>query len=189
MLEIDSLLRVDPGNHILRWSVSRRAYYVPWPNSVWHLDVHHSLIRWWLVIHGCIDGFSRKVMFLKCSPNNYAYNVLQLFTEAVEIGHGQWPSRIRVDRGVENVLVCDLMVAVRGRGRGSFIAGPSTRNQRVERLWRDVFRCVCPYFYYVFYTMEQSGILKYEQLTSLVCSASGVSSKDELRSGRVLENV
>ena len=157
----DCLLRVDPDNRILRWGVvvSRRVYYVPWPNSVWHLDGHHSLIRWGLVIHGCINGFSRKVMFLKCSPNNYAETVLQLFTEAVDVSHGLWPSRIRVDRGVENVLVCDLMVAVRGHGRGSFIAGPSTRNQRIERLWRDVFRCVCHYFYYVFYAMEQSGIL------------------------------
>ena len=59
----------------------------------------------------------------------------------------------------ENVLVCDEMVLRRGDGRGSFIAGPSTRNQRIERLWRDVYRCVCHFFYYLFYAMEQTRIL------------------------------
>ncbi len=56
----ESLLRVDPDNRILRWGVvvSRRVYYVPCPNSVWHLDGHQSLIRWGFVIHSCIDGFS-----------------------------------------------------------------------------------------------------------------------------------
>ena len=75
---------------------------------------------------------------------------------------GLWPSRIRVDYGVENTAVCDAMVAVRGEGRGSFIAGSSTRNQRIERLWRDVFRCICHVFYYIFYAMEQTGVLDVE---------------------------
>jgi len=60
---------------------------------------------------------------------------------------------------VENVLICEDMVARRGSNRSSFIAGPSTRNQRIERLWRDVFRCVTVTFYYTFYAMEQTGIL------------------------------
>ena len=46
-------------------------------------------------------------------------------------------SRIRVDQGVENVLVCEAMVEKQGEGRASFIAGPSTHNQRIERLWCD----------------------------------------------------
>lgn len=146
------MTRVDPKNTAIRWcaQVSRRTYQVPWPNSLWHIDGHHSLIRWKFVIHGCIDGFSRRIMFLKCSSNNLSETVLELFLSAVEKDGHMWPSRIRVDKGVENVLICDAMVDARGEGRGSFIAGPSTHNQRIERLWRDVFRCVCHHYYYIF---------------------------------------
>ena len=78
-------------------------------------------------------------MYLKCSTNNLAETVKNLFLTAINQNHGLWPSRIRVDHGVENVLVCDEMVAKWGEGRGSYIAGSSTTNQRIERLWRDVF--------------------------------------------------
>ncbi|CAB3984915.1 hypothetical protein AC249_AIPGENE5997 [Paramuricea clavata] len=158
------LNRVDPEHTALRWGalVARRKYFVRWPNSLWHIDGHHSLIRWKFVIHGCCDGKSRKIMYLKCNTNNLAETVLSLFHKAINENHGLWPSRIRVDYGVENVLVCDEMVAQQGEGRGSFIAGSSTRNQRIERLWRDVFRCVCQFFYYTFYAMEQTAILDVE---------------------------
>ncbi len=157
----ESIARVDPANAALRWgaAVYRRSYQVPWANSLWHLDGHHSLIRWSLVVHGCIDGFSRMIIFLHCSSNNLSTTVLNLFLDAIENDGGLWPSRIRVDHGVENVLVCDAMVETRGEGRASFIAGPSTHNQRIERLWRYVFRTVCHYFYFVLYGMEDSGIL------------------------------
>ena len=142
------MARLNPDNAILRWCmvVARRRYNVPWPNSLWHLDGHHSLIRWNLVVHGCIDGFSRRIIFLQCSSNNLSNTVLSFFLDAIETDGGLWPSRIRVDKGVENVLVCDAMVEARGEGRGSFIAGPSTHNQRIERLWREVFRCVLHFF-------------------------------------------
>lgn len=88
--------RVDPHNTVLRWGtvVSRRTYFVPWPNSLWHIDGHHSLIRWKFVIHGGCDGKSRKVMFLRCSTNNLASTVLNLFNEAIANNGGIWPSRI-----------------------------------------------------------------------------------------------
>ena len=43
----ECLAKVDPANTALRWGivVSRRQYLVTWPNSLWHFDGHHSLIR------------------------------------------------------------------------------------------------------------------------------------------------
>ena len=60
-----SISRVDPINCRSRWAtvVSRRAYSVPGPNSLRHIDGYHSLITWGFVIHGCIDGYSRLMFF------------------------------------------------------------------------------------------------------------------------------
>ena len=94
--------------------------------------------------------FSRRIVFLRCGNNNLSQTVLELFQKANErLQDGLWPSLIRVNYGVENVPVCDGMAEARSEGRGSFL-GPSVRNQRIERLRRDIFRCMCHLFYYVF---------------------------------------
>ena len=77
-----SLVRVDPANvRVVRWVslVYRRAYSVPGPNSLWHLDGRHSLVNWGFVVHCAIDGFSRCIVFLQCSTNNKSDTVRQLF--------------------------------------------------------------------------------------------------------------
>ena len=53
------------------------------PNSLWHIDGHHRLIKWRFFVHGGIDGFSRTVVYLRCSTNNEASTVLASFIEAV----------------------------------------------------------------------------------------------------------
>ena len=50
---------------------------------------------------------------------------------------GLWP-KIRVNYGVENILVGAILV----NNEDSFIAGPSTRNQRIGKMWRDMLCCV-----------------------------------------------
>lgn len=54
----------------------------------------------------------------------------------------------RSDFGLENVGVADLMIAARDHEvRESFLTGKSTQNQRIERLWRDVFSiCLDPFY-------------------------------------------
>ena len=69
------------------------------------------------------------------------------------------PSRVRSDYGGENILVWEHMIAMRGNNRGSVLTGSSTHNQRIERLWRDVFRCFGNVFYYTFQSMQESGLL------------------------------
>ena len=42
-----ALQRVDPMGTARRWAqaISRRSYHVPTPNSLWHVDSNHALIR------------------------------------------------------------------------------------------------------------------------------------------------
>ena len=70
--------RVDPENSAFQWAavITRRVYSVPRPNSTWHIDGHHSLIRWGSVIHGGIDGFSRMITVLRYLTNNRADTAL-----------------------------------------------------------------------------------------------------------------
>ena len=104
-----SVLPTNPIRALTRWQqvISRRSYSVPGPNSLWHIDGHHSLIRWRFVVHGCIDGFSRMITFLSSNTNNRATTVVQLFRHAtIKFGI---PSRVRSDKGGENMLVCHFM--------------------------------------------------------------------------------
>ena len=121
------------------------------------VDGNHKLIRWRMVIHGGIDGFSRTIVYLRCSTKNDALTVLRLFENAVKC-YGL-PSRVRSDRGMENFEVGRYMLERRGLDRGSMLVGSSVHNQRIERLWRDVFQTVIQAFYRLFYYMEQIGIL------------------------------
>ena len=129
----ESLQRIDLLGVQHQWheAIHRRVYRVPGPNSLWHIDGHHSLIRWRMVIHGGIDGYSRMIVFLHSSTNNQSETVFSLFPEAIEMFNV--PSRVRSDKGGENVCVCEFMIAYRGLARASHIAGASVHNQRIER--------------------------------------------------------
>ncbi|KAF5366542.1 hypothetical protein D9758_008964 [Tetrapyrgos nigripes] len=107
-------------SHVLRARRVRKTQRVPYlvshPNALWHIDGHHKLILWGIVIHGVVDGYSQKVPGIQASDNNRASTVLKMFTRAVK-KYG-WPSH--------------------GFRCGSFIWGSSTHNTRIERLWVEV---------------------------------------------------
>jgi hypothetical protein len=73
------------------------------------------------VIHGFIDGKLRFIMGIRCSTNNRAATVLDVFLEAIN-KHGL-PSHVRGDHGMENVRVAAYMIQERCDARGSYIWG------------------------------------------------------------------
>lgn len=62
-----SLLRIDQLGRALRNNpaITRRVYFVPRCNHLWHMDGHHKLILWGIVIHGIVDGFNREVSHVR----------------------------------------------------------------------------------------------------------------------------
>ena len=113
-----------------RGGFKRRVYNVKGANHLWHIDTNHKLVKWYLIILGEIDGYSRLPVSLECNSNNKAPTVLACFLMGVYT-YGL-SSKVRSDKGRENVLVADHMIKERGPERRSMITGPSTHNQRLS---------------------------------------------------------
>ncbi|KAL3852027.1 hypothetical protein ACJMK2_015716 [Sinanodonta woodiana] len=150
---------IDPVGRAVRQrrAIRQRTYNITVPNQLWHMDSIHKLISWWFVIHGCIDGASRCIIYLKCLANNLAQTVLGYFQEDVR-AFGM-PSWVRADKGVENIYVAHFVINMKGVGRRSFKTGLSVHNQRIERLWAETNRVLSRYYRRLFMFMEDLGLL------------------------------
>lgn len=130
----------------------RRSYCAAGPNQVWHVDGYDKLKPFGIAISGCIDGYSRRVMWLSSGSTNndpavIAHHYLQCVSSC------GLPARLRTDCGTENGDMAAIHCSLREdhtdefAGSVSHMYGTSTANQRIESWWsffrkqRYVFRC------------------------------------------------
>ncbi|XP_018974583.2 uncharacterized protein LOC109105769 [Cyprinus carpio] len=106
-------------------------------------------------------------MYLGAATDNKASTAFGFFHQSVE--RNGFPLRVRGDQGVENVEMARCMFSVRGCGRGSFMSGKSVHNQRIERLWRDIWMAVTNIFYDVLHTLEEEGLLDPSNSLHMFC--------------------
>ncbi|XP_077864797.1 uncharacterized protein LOC144350485 [Saccoglossus kowalevskii] len=71
-LVLDLLNILDPEGIERRTKhrLLRRKYVVPGPNFIWHIDGYDKLKPFGFAVHGAIDGYSRKLLWLEVSSSN-----------------------------------------------------------------------------------------------------------------------
>lgn len=164
---------IDPQGIQLRKAhrLRRRRYINPGPNHVWHIDGYDKIKPYGFAIHGAIDGFSRRIMWLEVGKSNN--NPAQIATYYLNtVGQlGYVPKILRGDMGTENSLVSLLQPYFRRdggdrfAGLNSFVYGKSTSNQRIEAWWCLLRKMGLDWWISMFKDLRDSG--RYNECKSL----------------------
>lgn len=134
---VELLLReLDPEGCEMRkqHKLKRRVYKNPGPNAVWHADGYDKLKPYGFAIHGCIDGWSRKLLWLFVTrSNNSPDNIASYYLEAVD-KFGGCPKEVVTDLGTENGKMAAMQSFFSNNENAHRYVG-SPRNQRIESYW------------------------------------------------------
>ena len=89
----------------LRHRLQRRQYKGKGPNSLWHIDGFDKLKPYGFWIHGGIDGYSRRILWLEVGiSNNEPAFIAKYFVDCVKAVGGT-ARIVRADFGTENTYV------------------------------------------------------------------------------------
>lgn len=114
--------------------LKRRVYHNPGPNYAWHIDGFDKLKPWGFPIHGAIDGFSRRILWLRVTrSNNCPDNIATFYLNTVKQLMG-CPVELITDLGTENAIVAAAQSYFR-ENPDSHRYVTSPRNQRIESWW------------------------------------------------------
>ncbi|KAF3856889.1 hypothetical protein F7725_017612 [Dissostichus mawsoni] len=145
---------LDPEGVELRRArrLRRRQYHSRGPNALWHMDSYDKLKPYGIAINGCIDGFSRYIMWMEAYTTNSDPNVIADYYISAVTHIGGCPQRMRADRGTENGHIREMQLFLRRNhtdhhaGEGSFIYGCTDRivvgvlRKQSVQFWMDPFK-------------------------------------------------
>ena len=150
---------VDPDGtaerkaHRLQW----RTYHNRGPNDVCHCDGYDKLKPFGFPIHGCIDGCSRKMLWLHVTrSNNSPHNIADYYLDAVQ-HFGGCPQKLVTDLGTENGIVASIQSFFRDDVESHRYV-PSPRNQRIEGWWSYFRKSRTNWWSNFFKDLEERGV-------------------------------
>lgn len=177
----DSVLRImrefDPEGVNLRKAhrLSRRKYIASGPNYVWHVDGYDKLKPYGFCIHGAIDGYSRRILWLEVSSTNNDSAVIASYYLDTLNALGVAPRLLRCDRGTENTRLALLQPFFRYSntdslsGLKSFMYGKSTSNQRIESFWGMLRRQGVHWWISLFKDMQDANLFDGTNIMHMEC--------------------
>ena len=105
------------------------------------MDGYDKLKPFGFSIHGCLDGFSRRILGLEVQRSiKNPQCVANCFVKHAKAAPG-CPVRVHTDAGTENGLVAGIQCYLRAEGLDEYPGSKSpkyvssTRNQRIECQW------------------------------------------------------
>ena len=165
---VESLMReVDPRGVEQRKSrcLRRRMYVSPGSNFCWHIDGYDKLKPFGFSIHGCVDGFSRRIIWLEVQRSNKNPKcIAKYFLNHVKAARG-CPVRVYTDPGTENGLVAGIQCYLRADGLDEYAGSKShkyvtsTCNQRIECQWSHFRKQRSSWWIDFFHDLHESDIL------------------------------
>ena len=118
------LKEVDPQGveRRKRRCLKRRMYISQGPNHCWHIDGYDKLKPFGFSIHGCVDGFSRRIIWLEVQRSNKNPRaVAKYFLKCVKASRG-CPTRVYTDPGTENGVIAGIQCYLRAEGTDEYAA-------------------------------------------------------------------
>lgn len=166
----DLLREMDPAGTELRKKhrLKRRSYRNPGPNYAWHIDGYDKLKHWGFPVHGAIDGFSRKILWLNVArSNNSPHKIASYYVQAVS-EQGSCPVELITDLGTENGLAASIQTFFRDNPDAHrYVSSP--RNQRIEGWWSFYSRSHCTWWRSFFNDLEFQGTVDTSCEMALEC--------------------
>lgn len=149
-----------------RKRLRRRQYFNKGPNYLWHIDGYDKLKLYGICISGCMDGFSRKILWLRAAYSNNSPQIICIYFLETVTKLKSYPQTIRTDMGTENTLIECVQKYFHEIMNNEeddsvlppFLYGTSHANQRIKVWWAMLRRQNSQYWINRFQQLKEDGI-------------------------------